>query len=152
MGETPREIVRADPALRRTMLVVGMGLVLAVALAMVSAPRLLGSLSVVSQASPAEAVAMFAAFVLPILALTVVAGVDAARRSLRTVRERRFPPHGMRVLRDTPVIEGPAARLVGVLGCTLGATLLVAALLLAVTSYRIASVLWYGCPRVTRPA
>jgi hypothetical protein len=50
------------------------------------------------------------------------------------------------------VIEGRTARAIGVLGCTLGATLLVAALLLGWTSYRIGAVLWYGCPRATRPA
>jgi len=71
---------------------------------------------------------------------------------MSTWREARFPPRGMRVLRDTPVIEGPVARAIGVLGCTLGVTLLVAALLLGWTSWRIGAVLWYGCPRATRPA
>lgn len=147
-----REVVRADPAMRRTALIVGFGLVAAVVVATLSAPGFLGSLSTLSQASPAEAVLWFAAFVVPIVVLTVVAGVDATRRSLATYRESRFPPRGMRVLRDTPVIEGRLARTIGVLGCTLGATLLVAALLLGWTSYRIGAVLWYGCPRVSRPA
>jgi len=106
----------------------------------------------VSQASPVEAVLWLAAFVVPIVVLTVVAGADATRRSLSTWSEARFPPRGMRVLRDTPVIEGPVARTIGALGCALGATLLVAALLLGWTSWRIGAVLWYGCPRATRPA
>ncbi len=150
--EVEREIVRADPALRRTALVVGFGVVVALLVALVSAPGLLGSLSALSQASPAEAVLWFAAFMVPILALTVVVGVDTARRSLWTFRESRFPPRCVRVLRDTVVIEGRPAHLIGILGCTLGATLLVAALLLGWTSYRIGAVLWYGCPRATRPA
>lgn len=150
--EAEREVVRADPAMRRTALIVGCGLVVALVVATLSAERFLGSLSTLSQASPAEAVLWFAAFVLPLIALVVVAGVDAGRRSLSTLRESRFPPRGMRVLRDTPVIEGRPARAIGVLGCTLGATLLVLALLLGWTSYRIGAVLWYGCPRATRPA
>jgi hypothetical protein len=147
-----REVVRADPAMRRTALVVGGGVVAALVVAIVSAPGFFGSLSTLSLASPAEAVLWLAAFVVPIVVLTVGAGVDATRRSLSTWREARFPPRGMRVLRDTPVIEGPVARAIGVLGCALGVTLLVAALLLGWTSWRIGAVLWYGCPRATRPA
>jgi hypothetical protein len=147
-----REIVRADPAMRRTVLVVGAGVVVALIVAILSAPSFLGSLGTLSAASPAEAVGWFAAFVVPIVTLTVVAGVDATRRSLSTYRQGRFPPRGMRVLRDTPVVDGRPARALGVLGCTLGVTLLVAALVFAWTSYRIGAVLWYGCPRATRPA
>ena len=147
-----REIVRADPAFRRTALLVAFGVVAALVVAILSAPQFLANLSTLSLASPAEAVLWFAAFIVPVLALVVVAGVDAGRRSVSTLRESRFPPHGMRALRDTPVINGRAARAIGALGCTLGATLLVAALLLGWTSYRIAAVLWYGCPRATRPA
>jgi len=138
--------------MRRTALLVGGGVVVALAVAVASAPSFLGSLGTLSQVSPAEAVLWLAAFVVPIVVLTVVVGVDATRRSLSTWREGRFPPRGMRVLRDTPVIEGPAARAIGVLGCALGATLLVAALLLGWTSYRIGAVLWWGCPRATRLA
>jgi len=147
-----REIVRADPAFRRTALLVAFGVVAALVVAILSAPQFLANLSALSLASPAEAVLWFAAFIVPMLALVVVAGVDAGRRSVSTLCESRFPPHGMRVLRDTPVIRGRAARAIGALGCTLGATLLVAALLLGWTSCRIAAVLWYGCPRATRPA
>ena len=151
MEPTP-EIVRADPAMRRMALLVVGGLVVALVVATLSAPRFIGALGTLSQASPAEAVLWFAAFVVPLFVLAVVAGVDAVHRSVSTLRERRFPPAGMRVLRDTPVIRGRAAHLIGVLGCSLGAALLVAALLLGWTSYRIGAVLWYGCPKATRPA
>jgi hypothetical protein len=129
------------------MLLAMLAVVAALTLAVLSAPRLLGSLSALSQASPAEAVLTFAAFVLPLVLLAVIAGIDTSRRSLRTFREARFPPRGMRVLRDTPVVEGRRARLLGAFGVALGVTLLLAAGALAATSYRIGRVLLYGCPR-----
>ena len=153
MAAQPKpEIVAGDPALRRKALAAGLGVVVALLVAMVSARDLLGSLSALSQASPAEAVLWFVAFMVPILALAVAVGVDALRRSMATFREGRFPPPGMRVLRDTPVIRGRTARVIGILGCTLGVTLLVVTLLLGWMSYRIGAVLWYGCPKATRPA
>src|SRR5689334_11657433 len=97
-----REVVRADPAMRRTAVVVGGGVIAALVVAIVSAPGFLANLSTLSQASPAESVLWFAAFVVPIVVLTVVVGVEATRRSLSTWREGRFPPRGMRVLRATP--------------------------------------------------
>jgi len=142
-----REIVQADPAARRKAVLVAIGLVGALSMAAAAAPRMFGNLGALSQASPAEAVLLLAAFVTPLVALVVVAALDAIRRSLATLRERRFPPRGMPVLRDTPVVEGGVARVLGVLGCALGATLLVLALALAVTSYQIGRVLWFGCPR-----
>jgi hypothetical protein len=151
-AEAEREIVRADPAMRRKVLAVGLGVVVALLAVIVSAPRLLGSLSALSQTSPAEALLWFAAFMAPILALAVVVGVEALRRSLATLREGRFPPRGMPMLRDTPVFRGRPARVIGILGCTLGATLLVVTLLLGWMSYRVGAVFWYGCPKATRPA
>jgi len=56
-----REVVRADPAMRRTALVLGGGVVAALVAAVVTAPGFLGSLSTLSQASPAEAVLWLAA-------------------------------------------------------------------------------------------
>jgi hypothetical protein len=144
---SPREIVRADPATRRKAILLASGLVLFLGVAAIAGRHVVGSASELSQASPAQAVLLFAAFVLPVVILTVVAGVDATRRSLVILRQRRFPPPGMPVLRDTPVIEGTAARAIGVLGCVLGTALLVTAVLFAFLSWRIASVLWFGCPR-----
>jgi hypothetical protein len=147
-----REVVKADPALRRRALVAG-GIVLTAAMALLaSVPRVLVAASDLSQRSRGEAVAMFAAFIAPFVLLAVVGGVDTLRRSLRTWQERRFPPRGMLVLRDTPVIDGPLARVLGALGCTLGALLLVLALLLSHLAWRAGRILWYGCPRAQHTA
>jgi len=151
-AEPSLEIVPADPALRRKVLAVGLGVVVVLLAAIVSGPRLLGSLSALSQTSPGEALLWFGAFVAPILVLAIVVGLEALRRSLATLREGRFPPSGMPMLRDTPVLRGRLAHIIGILGCTLGATLLVVTLLLGWMSYRVGAVLWYGCPRATRPA
>jgi len=151
-AEPSLEIVPGDPALRRKVLAAGLGVVVALLAAIVWGPRLLGSLSALSQVSPGKALLWFGAFILPILALAVVVGVEAVRRSLATLREGRFPPSGLPMLRDTPVLRGRTARVIGILGCTLGATLLVVTLLLGWMSYRVGAVLWYGCPKATRPA
>lgn len=145
-----REIVKADPALRRILIAAGLGIAVAGTLLVMATPGAVAALGALSQRSRGEAVALLAAFVAPFVLLAATGGVDAVRRSLRTLREGRFPPRGMRVPRDTPVIEGSVARVLGLLGCTLGTTLLVAALLLAATTYRIGRVLWYGCPSAPR--
>ena len=147
-----REVVRADPAVRRKAILLALGIVVVLTGALVAAPRLFVGLSAISVASPGEAVLLFAAFVVPILVMVMVVGVEVTRRSVSTLRERRFPPRGMPVLRDTPVIEGAAARALGVLGCTLATMLLVLGLALAVTSYRIGRVLWFGCPQAAPDA
>ena len=147
MVAVEREIVRADPAVGRKAILLASGLVLFLALAAMAGRRVVEGASALSQVSPAQAVLLFAAFVLPVLALTVVAGIDATRRSLSIIRERRFPPPGMPVLRDTPVIHGTIARALGLIGCVLGTTLLVTAVVFAILSGQIAYVLWFGCPR-----
>lgn len=141
------EVVRADPAYRRRAILAAVGAVVLLLAAAAAAPRLIGSLGALSTRSREEAVALFAALVVPLVVLAAVVGVDTIRRALRILHERRFPPAGMRVLRDTPVIRGTMARVLGVLLCALGATLLAATVVLAGISYRIGSVFWYGCPR-----
>jgi hypothetical protein len=150
--EAQPDVVGADPAFRRKALALALGVVVVILVVVLSAPRFLVSLSALSRASPGEAVVWFAAFIVPVLVLAFAVGVAALRRSLATLREGRFPPPGMRMVRETPVIRGRPARVLGILGCALGTTLLAAALLLGWMSYRVGAVLWYGCPRATRPA
>ena len=144
-----REIVRAHPATRRKAIMLASGLVLILGLAAAAGRGVVERASELSPNSPTGAILLFAAFVLPVLMLTLVAGADATRRSLQILRERRFPPRGMPVLRDTPIIEGTVARTLGVVGCVLGATLLAAGVTFAVLSWRIGLVLWFGCPRAS---
>jgi len=149
---TAHDVVKADPVLRRKALAVGVIILVAGTVLIASMERVLVAASELSQRSRGEAVGVLTAFIAPFVLLAVVGGVDALRRSLRTWRERRFPPSGMRVLRDTPVIEGTLARVLGALGCMLGTLLLVLALLLTGFTWRAGRILWYGCPRAQQTA
>jgi hypothetical protein len=53
----------------------------------------------------------------------------------------------MRVMRDTPVVRGGPAHLLGACGLGLAALLLLAGSVLPVIAYRIGAVLRDGCPR-----
>jgi hypothetical protein len=145
-----REIVKGDPGLRRILLGMGLGLAVAGTLALTMAADAVTAIASLSQRSRGEALALLAAFVAPFVLLAVAGGLDALGRSRRTLREGRFPPSGMRMVRDTPVIRGPLARVLGLLGGVLGTLLLVGALLLVATTYRMGRVLWYGCPSAPR--
>jgi hypothetical protein len=93
-----------------------------------------------------HAVLAMLAFAAPFTLAAWLVGVDAVRRSMRTIRARRFPPPGMRVVRDTPVLRGRMAHVFGMVGLSLGASLLVAGTLLPLIAYRIGAVLRDGCP------
>jgi hypothetical protein len=58
----------------------------------------------------------------------------------RTVQAQQFPPPGQRVLRDTPVVTGQAALVRGRLVKTLAISLFLAAALLSILFWRLASV------------
>jgi hypothetical protein len=141
------EVVRADPALRRTVLVLVAGIFVAGVLVIAALPQLLAALGPLSQRSRGEAVLFLVAFITPFAVLACTGGFHAISVSARALREGRFPPHGMRVLRDSPVVTGPVVRVLAVLGLTLGTSLLLAATMLVVLTYRTGTVLWYGCPR-----
>lgn len=125
------------------------GIALPLVAAIEAAPQMLAELSRLSLDSPGQAVVIFTVFALSLVVLAMIAGIDVVRRGRDTLRAERFPPPGMPVLRDMLVIRGTAAQLIGVLGYTLGTILVVSALALGGLSYRIATVLWFGCPRAT---
>src|SRR5262249_53258744 len=146
-------IVRGDPGLRRrTVLVLPILLALGVA-ALATAPRATRSLILWLQQSPdpgGYAVLVMLGFAAPFTLLAWLVGVEAVRRSVRTLRARRFPPPGMRVLHDTPVLRGRRACSLGAIGLVLGTVLLVAGTALPFFAYRIGVVLRDGCPRAAR--
>ena len=79
------------------------------------------------------------------LALAVVlSGVNMIRIGRRVIGQGRFPPEGLRVLRDTRVVEGRIAIATGRLQATLGALLIAcAAALLGLGGY-VVVMLWPG--------
>src|SRR2546425_8413563 len=94
-----------------------------------------------------RAVLAMLTFAAPFTLIAWLVGAVAIRLSMKTLRVRRFPPPGMRVVRDTPVLRGGAARLIGVGGLVLGAALLTTGTTLSFLAYRIGAVLRDGCPR-----
>jgi hypothetical protein len=144
------DVVRGDPALRRrALLVLPLVVVLGVG-ALATAPRASRLLIAWLQQSPnprGRAVLAMLAFAAPFTLAAWLVGVDAIRRSMQTLRARRFPPPGMRVVRDTPVLRGGRARLVAVVWLVLGASLLTTGTMLPLFAYRIGAVLRDGCPR-----
>jgi hypothetical protein len=145
------DIIRADPLLRRRLLLVLLGVVGVGAAAIQYAPGALHEIFRVARESPAEAErqARILMFVLlgPIALLSLVAGIDVVRTAFRALEARCFPPPGTRVLRDTPVIRGSRARLIGAVALTLGLALVCAAATLSWLGYRVAAELRQGCPR-----
>jgi len=66
-------------------------------------------------------------------------GVHAFRLGRRVMREQRYPPKGLRVIRDTRVVEGRVAELVGTVQSGTGILLVAAsAALVAVAAYGFA--------------
>jgi hypothetical protein len=74
-----------------------------------------------------------------LLSLPVVAfGVYAIRVGARVRTEGRYPPSAMKVVRDTRILVGPAAQLLGKGQVVIGAVLIVCAVgLVTVTAYGV---------------
>ena len=147
----PPEIVRADPALRRQLILV-VALVFALGLfALGWLPGELAAILAIARQSPAEArvrtLVVLGALIAPVVLLGIAAGVATVRRSVLTLRTDRFPPPGMRVFRDTPVVRGRPARVLAVVLATLGVSLIVLCSVLPVFAFRLGVALQRGCPR-----
>ncbi len=124
----PQEIQQADPRLRRRVL---LALVVASALAAVGLRYLagyLGALEPQSEEELRQATAQALTLARAILGLVGVAGAALAvhllHLSRRALAAGRFPPPGARVLSDTPVLTGAAARRTGRQGIALAVLLL----------------------------
>ncbi len=55
-----------------------------------------------------------------ILAISIPAAFYLLRLGSKTIRQERYPCEGMKVIRDTKIVEGPAARRMGIAFRTLG--------------------------------
>jgi hypothetical protein len=148
------EMIRADPALRRWALAIVLGMTIFGAIVIAYLPDTLHELLALAVRSPEEAgrraTLVLLAVVAPATVLGMWAGIDAIRRSRRALRAEQYPAPGSRVVRDTPVLRGRAARVAGTLGVVLGSALIALAVALPYTAYRAGMVLRQGCPRRLR--
>lgn len=149
MSTSQPTVVRADPGLRRLALSIVLGGALAAVLIIgYGRPWLEAwvTQAVVEGNTAARRMLCFGAGVgIVALALAVVlSGVNMIRIGRRVIGQGRFPPEGLRVFRDTRVVEGRIAVVVGRLQALLGALLLVlAATLLGLGGY-VVVMLWPG--------
>ena len=153
-GGVEGEVVRGDPALRRRVLLAGPFVLALGVAALATAPRA-SRLLILWLPEPEggrHAVLAMLGFTAPFTLMAWLVGAEAARRSWQTLRSHRFPPPGMRVMRDTPVVRAGPAHLLGACGLGLAALLLLAGSVLPVIAYRIGAVLRDGCPRATPAA
>jgi hypothetical protein len=148
------EIVRADPVLRRQILLVVVAVIAIGGLALEELPASLQVIFRLARESPAaaeqEAQIIMALLLGPMIVGSLFAGIATIRTSVGALRARRFPPPGTRVIRDTPVVGGVTARVVGTAALVLGATLVCASASLTWFGYRAAAELRKGCPRAGR--
>jgi ABC-type Fe3+ transport system permease subunit len=127
-------VVRADPVLRRHV---------GVAVAVVAAAVLGGfigvgvwrdSLEALGRESPSAAAEQaergLRVATIGIGALALICALYVYRLARRVRDEGRWPPQGMRVIRDTRVIAGQAARRLGVLGMVMAGLLVALGLLI----------------------
>jgi hypothetical protein len=132
------EIHRADPkALRNTLLIIGVGAV-AGAVLIAAAERLQTFFAVwISQDLQGRSRIVFSALTALTVGPTLAVSVYCWRLGQRVVREERYPPARMRVIRDMPVVTGAMARRRGRLLQALGIVAAVAVMLMAFFMWRV---------------
>jgi len=137
MGASDRPLVlKADPAYRRrALLVYAVGLPLAVMLFVLLRHWGLPMLVEHLRRSGDGALRLFKVLGIVSLAIPLGASVYLFRLGRRIQLTEQVPLPGTKVIRDTPVVSGPAARR---LGTTIVALSVAAALLVAVVAVRFA--------------
>lgn len=145
------EIQPAEPALRtKTLAVLGMVCLLAVA-GVLLLDAYFKRLQILAQHDVQLAAEKMRAVAEPLFmgvgAGAILAGLWAGVVAVRVLRSGRFPPPGMRVTRDTPVVTGRNAELRGVAGLVLGLMLIVLGLRLPARAARFLNLLLDTRPR-----
>ena len=132
------DVVPADPALRRRAIFVAVGAIVPGAVFAWKLERWL-----LAEAAADVGAGRMAMWLVTGVAsaLAFAAAVYVAWISVRILNARRFPPPGMRVMRETPVRIGGAARVLGYGGLACAATLLAAAAVLPLLLARILALL-----------
>jgi len=134
-GDRPA-VLKADPAYRRrALLVYALGLPLALALFMLLRQWGLPMLVEHLRRAGDDGLRLFKVIGIVSMAIPLGACVYLFRLGRRIQLIEQVPLPGMKVIRDTPVVSGPAARR---LGTTMVALSVVAALLVAFVAIRFA--------------
>lgn len=141
----PDEIQKADPRARMTAVAVILVLGGAGAGLIVATHSYLAGLAALAESQPEVAIAR-GTFVFKLVGLSgglvlLVVAAYVANFAARVRRAERFPPPGVRVVRDTRIIEGPRARRRGDGGLLLAVALGACGMILPVLLWRLTSVL-----------
>jgi hypothetical protein len=132
------EIQRADPQLRRIAGLLFAALVVAGSVALLA---LQSWLSDVAKAAPSttgtQLLIAFGGLVAISCATLLAAAVCLSRTAAQVLATKQFPPPGMRVIRDTPVLRGAAAMRRARILQSIGAALVVCGVALAVAAWRL---------------
>lgn len=138
MSKSLRQVEPADPTARRRALLAMVVVAIAGAFAYLGLEQWLNQLEV---SDPDHARATLASALLwtsCAMALTVAAfGVYILMLGSRVRNAERFPPPGARVVRDTPVVTGRAARTRGLLMQLIACVMLGCALVLVAMAWRL---------------
>lgn len=141
------EIVRADPALRRKALLILVGGALAGTAVIGFGLPALQAWATEQIAAGRLGIRRLICFGMGPVIVALASGVIASGLNMihigrRVLAAERFPPPGLRVLRDTPVIDGPRAVFLGRSQTFIGAMLLVCAVVLLGLGSYIVFLLW----------
>jgi hypothetical protein len=127
-------VVRADPVLRRHVAVGAAVVAAALVGGFIGVGIWRDSLEALGHESPSAAAEQaergLRVATIGIGALALMAALHVYRLARRVRDEGRWPPQGMRVVRDTRVIVGQAARRLGVLGMVMAGVLVLLGLLI----------------------
>lgn len=126
-------VVPADPAFRRQIVVGGAVVAATIVAGLVGVGLWRDSLEALGRESPSAAAAQaeqgLRLATIGIGALAMMAALQVFRLARRVRDERRWPPAGMRVFRNTRVIAGEAARRLALLGMVMAGVLVLLGLL-----------------------
>jgi hypothetical protein len=137
------ETQRADPGLRRTAALVFLALVLVGAAGLVALQIWLSGLAQpAAVSSQGQLLAAFAGLVGTACVSLLALAVYLWRTAGRVLAAGQFPPPGMRVVRDTPVLRGTKALRRGRIIQGVSVVLVLCCFAFAATAWRVHSVLF----------
>ncbi len=132
MTDEDREVQKADPELRRKVLLGAVLATLVLVVGLIVLGQRFAELEILARESAYQAsrqgLALARVLLMTIAGGAIVLGGVLGRLSWRTLRSGCYPPPGTRVINDTPVLRGARARRYGRSGLILSALVIAAGL------------------------